>query len=132
MDLLASVDDQRTATLAAVTAEREAVLSEVDRQRAETLAAVQAEREAILEAATESRTEIENFVRTERDRTVADAERIVNESMEQGGSQARELIDHLFLRAVQAGAALIGMALVAALIYRLTSSRGSNRPSPGP
>lgn len=132
VDLLASVDGQRTATLAAVTAEREAVLGEVDRQREATLAAVQTEREAILLAATESRKELESFVRTERDRTVADAERIVNESMERGDSHARGLIDHLFLRAVQAGAALIGMALVAALIYRLTPSRGSCRPSPGP
>jgi hypothetical protein len=129
--LLASVDDQRSATLTVVTEERKAILEEVDRQRTATLSVVQDEREAILAAATESRNEIEKLVRTERDRTVADAERIVNASMEQGGSQARELIDHLFLRAVQAGAALIGMALVAALIYRLISSRGSSRPSPG-
>ncbi|MHC4410204.1 MAG: hypothetical protein ACYS0E_01005 [Planctomycetota bacterium] len=130
--LLASVDDQRSATLTAVTEERKAILEEVDRQRTATLSAVQEEREAILEAATDSRIEIEKLVRNERDRTVADAERIVNKSMNQGSSQARELIDHLFLRAVQAGAALIGMALVAALIYRLTPSRGSCRPSPGP
>ena len=58
------------------------------------------------------------MVDQERRRVFADAEKLADHTLEESVREARGLVDHIALRAVQGGAVLIALAFVAAVLYR--------------
>jgi len=127
--ILEDVERQRGETLAAVIKEREEVLKDIDRQRLATLevvekqtASAESKAEAIadelLASIRETREEVIEVVDQERRRVFADAEKLADHTLEESVREARGLVDHIALRAVQGGAVLIALAFVAAVLYR--------------
>ncbi|MHC4954483.1 MAG: hypothetical protein ACYTGZ_11395 [Planctomycetota bacterium] len=127
--VLRDIDRQRLATLESVASEREAILADVDRQRGAAQDAISKEREAVVDAAQKmldsalasvegAKTDMINVIDQQRRQVIDDTERIAAKTLSESVQGARGLIDHFFWRAVQAGGALLAMAVVGALLYR--------------
>ncbi len=112
--VLQSIDEQRQDTIEVLRAERvaltsfieherELLLAEVERQRLETLEFARAEREIVLAA-----------VSDERDDTVTDVRGLLAELV----PEARDLVDHAFLRLAQGLVALALLGLLALAFLR--------------
>jgi len=128
-EVMRDVERQRVESLAALTVEREAILENVDRQRVATVEVLEEQvalaldtsdvlAKEVLASVRETREEMLQLVDEEHRRVFADAEVLAERTVDRSMGEARSLVDHIVLRAVQGGAALILLASVAAVAYR--------------
>lgn len=115
-ELLGHVKSEREAVFASVEELRRTTLEALDAQRAATFAAIATERQATLDALTR-----------ERLAASADVESLTRKATESAAAQTRELIDHLFVRALELiGAATLG-ALVLLTVARVWPTKNQRR-----
>jgi hypothetical protein len=134
--ILGKVDDQRVATLDAVTKEREAIFESVKELKASTVETVQNERELILAKVDEQVASTIETVQKERELifaevdkqrldTLAQVRQLTEDSLDRSMSGAKSLIHAFFWGVALAGGALIAVWFVARLALTKASRSGT-------
>lgn len=118
------IDDERDVSFGFLTSERRAILSQITAERIAILEAVAAERIAILSTVESERELIVEVLKAERKASFVDLEAIVSSALV---SARRELIDHIFIRALQLLALILPIVFIGALF--LIWFAGKNRRS---